>query len=132
MLWFRSMICNMSMCQRFVAVFQCSGTCTSSRKTRDVLCASLSGNILNDSECDDMEKPESEKPCELEICSYKWNTSDWSQVTFESLTAAFLAFSKSYRFQVICSDQHCTHLFVYKSLSSVPMSNFLFLHYSVT
>ena len=69
----------------FVFDFQCSATCGSSVKTRDVVCMKKLGEelfaIVDEENCQGKRRPATEELCpELEPCPAEWFNTKWTEV----------------------------------------------------
>lgn len=61
---------------------QCSVTCGNGTQSRVVLCLSSeqdSWKIIPDIHCDSMNKPKTEQPCQVQLCTDEWYTSEWTE-----------------------------------------------------
>ncbi|XP_055643965.1 A disintegrin and metalloproteinase with thrombospondin motifs 7 [Toxorhynchites rutilus septentrionalis] len=61
----------------------CSGDCFNLTRSRTVLCI-RNDNFVADSDCDEIERPKSNEPCDIETiddCKPRWHYSEWSECT---------------------------------------------------
>ncbi|ETE63011.1 Thrombospondin type-1 domain-containing protein 4, partial [Ophiophagus hannah] len=57
---------------------QCSVLCGTGHRTRHVRCVSNHGELLRDTDCPDIHRPQSSEPCNMGPCVRSWFYSDWS------------------------------------------------------
>ncbi|XP_026576073.1 ADAMTS-like protein 4 [Pseudonaja textilis] len=56
----------------------CSVLCGTGHRTRHVRCVSNHGELLRDTDCPDIHRPQSTEPCNMGPCVRSWFYSDWS------------------------------------------------------
>ena len=64
-------------------IFQCTKDCGFGQKFRDVTCEDVDHNVVNDSLCEQDEKPKVKRRCSEFPCPFMWNTSPWSEVCYQ-------------------------------------------------
>lgn len=87
---FSSFFFLLSPSQHYFPIFQCSRTCGVGGKTRSVKCVianqenneiqRFGGPWVDDSYCDQQNRPKEKKKCTRKFCPYTWIESEWSEV----------------------------------------------------
>ncbi|XP_059480274.1 papilin isoform X2 [Neocloeon triangulifer] len=57
---------------------ECEAKCGLSMKTRNVVCASLTGDLYPEESCNEKLKPSDKENCTASVCQYQWYASQWS------------------------------------------------------
>uniref|UniRef100_A0A8C5RUR5 ADAMTS like 4 n=1 Tax=Laticauda laticaudata TaxID=8630 RepID=A0A8C5RUR5_LATLA len=65
----------------------CSVLCGTGHRTRHVRCVGNHGDLLRDSDCPDIHRPQSTEPCNMGPCVRSWFYSDWSNTVRQTLGA---------------------------------------------
>ncbi len=61
---------------------QCSKTCGSGYKLREVVCLDKDEDEVHEAYCMDQRKPADKEPCNLPHCEFIWITGEWSEVRY--------------------------------------------------
>uniref|UniRef100_A0A670ZRE7 ADAMTS like 4 n=1 Tax=Pseudonaja textilis TaxID=8673 RepID=A0A670ZRE7_PSETE len=67
----------------------CSVLCGTGHRTRHVRCVSNHGELLRDTDCPDIHRPQSTEPCNMGPCVRSWFYSDWKHPRPSSASSSF-------------------------------------------
>jgi hypothetical protein len=56
---------------------ECSVICGTGTQTRTIVCKDSGGNVIDDSNCDYLTKPDESQACIADPCTYTWETGSW-------------------------------------------------------
>ena len=79
----------------FLLNIQCSSYCGNGTRTRNVTCINAHGKEEETNNCSLLVKSTEEENCTGEICTYRWITSNWSNVRLSSYGVTKVLFSFS-------------------------------------